>query len=80
MQRDDDIPAWGKGVLEELLLRSALELPGSADPAAVPGCALPFRVTADRAARQLVVSCPRIGGDDLVLRIDLPAESAAGLG
>lgn len=80
MQRnDDDLTRWSKGVLEELLLRTALAVPGPADVDAAATCALPFRVTADRAARQLVVSCPCIGGPDLVVRVDLPSEGAGDL-
>jgi hypothetical protein len=65
---------WAKALLEEILLRAALEAPrGSERIASVP-TALEIRVEASEANAELLLHCTRVQGAPLVLRVPLRGE------
>jgi len=69
--QDQDLATWGKSLLEEIVLQAALDVPDSASALKDHAVTLPFRITADAAGR-LLVTCQRVGDEDLVAHIDIP--------
>lgn len=75
--QNEEVAAWGKAVLEEVLLRAALDISDSGQKITKAGFQMPFEITADTASGSLVVRCGRLGGADLKLDIAIPRGEGA---